>query len=174
MEWKEAIEYAKEELGVYGYVDSSLWEDVVDIAKEILREEYSDQALSRYNDHMESRDWFLLRKAILKRDKNKCVDCGDIATTVHHLSYGNMKTINEKNDCISLCNRCHISRHTSGYPYRNSKIWISKSESKFHTVYYCNPCECQRTFTSTDNPIIFKCAHCGRQKVYLISKGDFE
>jgi hypothetical protein len=174
MEWKEAIEYAKEELGVYGYVDPSLWEDVVDIAKEILHEEYSDQVLSRYNNHMESRDWFLLRKSILKRDNNKCSDCGDVATTVHHLSYNNMKTIYEKNDCISLCNRCHFSRHNSGYPYRNSKIWISKSEAKYHTVYYCNSCECQRTFTSTDNPIIFKCDHCGKQKIYLISKGDFE
>lgn len=40
MEWNEAIEYAKEELGVYGYVDNEQWQCVVELAKELCREDF--------------------------------------------------------------------------------------------------------------------------------------
>jgi hypothetical protein len=172
-DWNEAINYAKEELGVCGYVDEYRWHEVVELAKEFLHDEFCDRVIRRYENHIDSRDWYVLRKAILKRDKHKCKDCGGEATTVHHLSYFNMKTINEKNDCISLCARCHSFRHRPGYIYKNSNIWISRSSNGFHTVYFCNKCETQRTFSSTTNPGIFKCDHCKDVRLYSPNTGGF-
>ena len=177
-EWNEAVEYAKEELGVYGYVDPDTWQEVVDLAKGFLREahyeDYCDYVVSRYQNHINSRDWYLLRKKVLKRDNNKCHDCGEIATTVHHLSYSRLKTPQEQFDCISLCNRCHIHRHKPKYLYTNSLIWISKSTNGHHTVYFCPTCGVQRTFSSVDNPSIFRCDHCKTSLRYSSDERGFE
>lgn len=175
MNWDEALEYAKEELGVYGYVDSDHWNDVVDLAKSICKDDFHECVLAEYNKHINSRSWFVLRKEILKRDGTKCFDCGNIATTVHHLSYSHLGTIKEKNDCISLCHRCHSSRHTQGYPFKNSRHWISKSIDGFYTVFFCSYCNVQRTFHSIPgNNIIFRCDHCGGSKIYSNENKGFD
>jgi hypothetical protein len=64
--------------------------------------------------------WFEKRVQILKRDNNKCINCGGIdKLQVHHRQYHFSKTSktfappwNYKNKyLITLCNNCHNSGH---------------------------------------------------------------
>jgi len=117
MEWKEAIEEAKRNLG-YGGEYIMDWDSVVEEAKEILydnnQEEYDyfcDEAKENYSARLKTEYWKKLRQRRLKRDNFKCGDCGNKATQVHHKRYVNMNTPWEFYELISLCEECHQKRH---------------------------------------------------------------
>ena len=118
MDWEEAIEEAKEELGYSSneYVED--WQRIVDEAKDILTierekeyEEYCDEAWHKYQEHLKSDWWKELRLKRLIRDNFICKDCKEKATEVHHTSYNHLKTPWEIYEIISLCRRCHKKRH---------------------------------------------------------------
>ena len=53
-----------------------------------LREiEKNERWWEEYNEYLESDDWQRKRHVVLKRDKWKCVRCGDKAIQVHHTKY---------------------------------------------------------------------------------------
>jgi hypothetical protein len=118
MNWKEAVEEAREELGYYPnqYVDD--WYRLMDKAREIFEyateEEYiefCDDAYYNHQIYLKSDSWKLLRKKILQRDFFKCCDCEEQATEVHHIEYDYLGTDKEESYCVSLCNICHKKRH---------------------------------------------------------------
>ena len=59
--------------------------------------------------------WRNLRKEVLKRDNNKCQQCGATAAEsghpleIHHVipPKGNKELFYDINNCITLCKRCH-------------------------------------------------------------------
>ena len=63
-----------------------------------------------YVEYLESDEWKERRKAVLKRDKNKCRFCGKKATHIHHLTYKNIFQ-EPLYDLVSLCNGCHQLIH---------------------------------------------------------------
>lgn len=121
MSWEGCVDKAKRELKIYGWVDSEEWKDMIELAKEFFRDEKSEEANIVYNNHIHSDVWKALRKQILDRDNYMCVDCGDRATSVHHCSYSNIGTVLEKNDCISLCKKCHDERENEKDDDKNKR-----------------------------------------------------
>ena len=61
--------------------------------------------------------WRDTREYILKRDRFKCVDCGLLATEVHHIKELTPDNINDEKvsvnpaNLVSLCYDCHRKRH---------------------------------------------------------------
>jgi len=118
MDWEDAVEEAKEELGYTSGEYISNWDEVVDTARYILQEEnnkeYEDiciEAKENYSKRLESDYWKNLREKRLEMDKHTCKDCGNKATQVHHKRYVNMGTPWEIYELVSLCDRCHKKRH---------------------------------------------------------------
>jgi len=118
MDWEEAVEEAKYELGYSPdeYIED--WEEIVDTAKEILNveyEEFYDELLdithNEYQKYLESDKWKKLRLKILERDNFTCQDCNNKAIGVHHLNYDYLGTDKEEKYCISICKNCHLKRH---------------------------------------------------------------
>lgn len=121
MDWNEAMEEAKGELGyIHGeYIKD--FDEVVQLAKDILytwrqenprehqqeKEDYKED----YQEYLKSDRWKILRKHILIKYKYKCRDCGEMATQVHHKRYVNIGTPWEEYELVALCNKCHKKRH---------------------------------------------------------------
>jgi len=143
MDWEDAMDEARKELGYSKdeYVED--WDRLVDEAHDILEynreEEYQEfciEAHYKYKDYLKSDRWKSLRKEILNRDNFKCRDCGCRAEAVHHLTYEFLETPYEKEHCISICNNCHGRRH-------NIIPKIEKIEPKIniHTKKHCPNCK---------------------------------
>ncbi len=85
------------------------WGDKISIAKTGKRR--PDLLVNGYAS-IDGKQW---RMAVLKRDRNRCVDCGKSATHVHHIKpRAQLKTLKELydiNNGVTLCNPCHMRRH---------------------------------------------------------------
>lgn len=117
-EWEWAAEEAKKALGyaTFEYVEE--WGEVVEMAKEILaslhEEEFEDtreEFAEEYKIYLKTPRWLKLREGILVANNYKCIDCGKIASEVHHLSYDNLGKFEEIEDLLPLCSTCHKHRH---------------------------------------------------------------
>jgi hypothetical protein len=181
MKWKDACDEARELLGYHGYVCSDRWEEIVEMAKDILsnyREEeyleYCHNIQSYYDNYINSKSWFEKRKLILIRDKHRCFDCGGVACMVHHFKYDNLGKADEEKDCISVCASCHTIRHSKTDMEKNSRLWFSRTINGYHTVMYCPHCFFQRTWTTLRNRNnVFVCDHCKLKLVYDKNKDNF-
>lgn len=117
--WDEAIQQAKQELGIIGYTEN--WDGVVELAKEIIWEareknprEYEDrdrEAKEFYEDRLKSKSWKEFRSLVFEKKGNKCKDCGGEATQIHHNSYNHLDTPWEIYEVDVLCAVCHERRH---------------------------------------------------------------
>jgi hypothetical protein len=146
MDWEEACDEARINLGLspYGWVGEDNWNDIVEEAKDILREERSRIATWEHKEYLNSPEWKDKREAILKRDNYLCQDCLKLipeifllfnqiefekfeynikADDVHHLDYKYKQTKEEEKYCISLCKLHHELRHCF---IRDGIIWIRK------------------------------------------------
>ncbi|MDF2530707.1 MAG: hypothetical protein K0Q65_288 [Clostridia bacterium] len=66
-----------------------------------------------YNQYLKTYHWELARSAVLKRDENRCADCGklkDESLEVHHVTYIRRGKENLE-DLMTLCKDCHQERH---------------------------------------------------------------
>lgn len=67
-----------------------------------------------YREYLRTQHWALAQSAVLKRDHNKCADCGDSnkekAIEVHHITYIRRGKENLE-DLMTLCKDCHNERH---------------------------------------------------------------
>ncbi|HRI86197.1 MAG TPA: HNH endonuclease [Ignavibacteria bacterium] len=86
-----------------------------------------------YSKHLRNPKWFAKRKAVLKRDKNKCRICGAGKNlVVHHRQYHIDKKCGRFINCwdykmkylITLCRRCHELGHKQ-FIIRNYKFNIT-------------------------------------------------
>lgn len=118
MDWEEAMEDAREELGYYPeqYVED--WDELVETAKEICSaekeyeyEEFCADAKQQHQIYLKSERWKILRLEILNRDNFICQDCKGTAIDVHHIDYNFLGTPDESKYCVSLCKECHMKRH---------------------------------------------------------------
>lgn len=66
------------------------------------------------------KDFFKIRKNILKRDNYKCFLCGNIAIDVHHIEYDKNK--NNYWNLISLCRSCHMKTNGKRKYWKNILI----------------------------------------------------
>lgn len=66
-----------------------------------------------YNEvYLKSDEWKRKRYVVLRRDKWRCVYCGDLATQVHHKRYAKYNIGKEPIDwLVSVCKPCHDSQH---------------------------------------------------------------
>lgn len=65
----------------------------------------------RYYDYLQTEHWKEIKKKILERDRNKCLDCGEaVRLNVHHLTYRNLGNERDE-DLITLCGECHKLYH---------------------------------------------------------------
>jgi len=62
---------------------------------------------SKHQEEYDSLEWQEIREDRLMYDDYTCQDCNMPAEQVHHLRYP-AKSVD---DCISLCEECHLSRH---------------------------------------------------------------
>lgn len=106
-DWDCAVEEAKDQLG-FGdeYIED--WNEVVELAKDIIQED----SKADYQNYLNSEEWKDKRRLVLMRDNYNCNDCANRAREVHHLTYDNLHTEKEIDDCISLYSRCHRNRHS--------------------------------------------------------------
>lgn len=86
---------------------------------EYYKSSYSARKIKRlrrmpYNHYLSSQHWSLIRSAALKRDGNKCADCGaahdEKPLEVHHITYSRRGKENLE-DLLTLCRECHEERH---------------------------------------------------------------
>lgn len=84
---------------------------------------------TQYRKYLKSEAWYVRRSVVLKRDRNKCQDCGGDAQDVHHLTY---ERIFEElpEDLVSLCRPCHQIRHDIHPNKRNRKPKPPKKPKK--------------------------------------------
>lgn len=97
-----------------------LYADMPDISlKEINLPAYIAQTKKAY---IESPQWQILRKQILKRDQYTCQGCGinGVPLEVHHITYINYES-EQLSDLVSVCRDCHQAIHDKhGYDYTNT------------------------------------------------------
>ena len=68
----------------------------------------------RINNLNVSRFWYYFRKRILKRDRNRCVECGSgDKLNVHHIATVINNPLEEysEENCVTLCEKCHRDQH---------------------------------------------------------------
>lgn len=164
MNWEEAVEQAKDNLGYHysEYLSKGEWRLVIDEAKEIIRDDLDYD----YNEYMQSSAWKNLRKNVFNRDNRKCVDCGEYATECHHESYANFGEgfISEMEDCISLCFKCHGERHGNfgRQNYKtvkqnlNDKIIVKQLKRLIHYITDEEEAEVQEVFTKLEEKYFTK------------------
>ena len=68
------------------------------------------ESLEDYSKYLASPHWKERRGLRLELDGNRCQDCGESATEVHHLTYERIGE-EELGDLLSLCRVCHRMRH---------------------------------------------------------------
>jgi len=73
MIWEDAIEEAKEELGVTGWTNN--WDEVMTSAKSIMSLENSKIATEQHQEYLNSQEWKDKREKILKKGSYLCVWC---------------------------------------------------------------------------------------------------
>jgi 5-methylcytosine-specific restriction endonuclease McrA len=66
-----------------------------------------------YNEnYLRSDAWRRKRALVLKRDRHKCVQCGQKATQIHHAKYAPKNIGREPIEwLVSLCRPCHKKQH---------------------------------------------------------------
>jgi len=64
-----------------------------------------------YYEFIKSKTWYEIRKPVLKRDKNKCVHCGNKARHVHHKWYTRPFGKEKLKQLESVCRKCHQTIH---------------------------------------------------------------
>lgn len=117
MDWDDAIEEAKSDMGYSQgeYVDD--WDSVVENAKEILdfqreqeRDDMSIAMKNQHRDYMKSERWKTLRELKLYNN-SVCEKCNHIATQVHHKDYNFLFTPKEYSILMAVCRNCHEKIH---------------------------------------------------------------
>jgi RecQ family ATP-dependent DNA helicase len=75
-------------------------------------------------------DWRKIRESILRRDKFKCVECGDPCdrdeADIHHLLPRSVGGSDEPSNLITLCDGCHAAHHpklAAGLARRATERW---------------------------------------------------
>lgn len=83
--------------------------------------------LKKQNEKSKTK-WEQVRNQILERDNFKCIVCGKPATQVHHIHLRSKRKdlIYEKNNLVSLCDRCHF--HQSNDLYKEQTEVIAKAK----------------------------------------------
>ena len=78
-------------------------------------------------------DWRKIRESILRRDKFKCVECGEPCNRgeadIHHLLPRSAGGSDEPSNLITLCDGCHAARHpklAAGLARRAIERWAVK------------------------------------------------
>ncbi len=65
-----------------------------------------------YRIYLQSSHWRYVRGLALKRDCNKCFECGESKSLqVHHVCYRESPYNTRLTDLITLCNSCHEKEH---------------------------------------------------------------
>jgi 5-methylcytosine-specific restriction endonuclease McrA len=67
------------------------------------------------------KDWFLIRKRVLKRDGYKCRKCGKITDNVHHIIPFAVSSNNGMCNLISLCDK-----HHKNADHQYSRVGVTK------------------------------------------------
>ena len=89
-------------------------------ARNIIQEKVDAAYLFRrniYDEYMCSQEWYEKRKECFSTHGLNCLDCGSVATDIHHLHYETLGDEDPQNDLHPLCNSCHHHRHTTGNLY---------------------------------------------------------
>jgi 5-methylcytosine-specific restriction endonuclease McrA len=83
-------------------------------------------------------DWYIIRKAAIRRDGSTCQDCGDTgcALDVHHIIALYLGGTNLLCNLMTLCKPCHRLRHKSWKPARagrtiNAQIQQTTKEGSY-------------------------------------------
>lgn len=66
-----------------------------------------------------------VRVAVLRRDKNKCRNCGSgVYLEVHHIIYRSQGGTDAKSNLMTLCDKCHADKHKGErvYPFMMKKV----------------------------------------------------
>lgn len=167
VDWDDAMEEARNELGYQEgeYVDN--WDMLVDTARDwfdyLRQNEYEDFCVDAYHQHREylqSDRWRKLRLQIIKRDNFICKDCGKKGVDVHHIDYQYLNTDEEKNFCVLLCRECHKKRHN----IEDKKIKIKEEIKVFKKGLPCPICSKITELRQTMSGKQYLClnyAYCG-------------
>lgn len=81
--------------------------------KKIKKKPKIDYPKLSYRDYLKTPYWKKVRQAVLKRDDNKCVVCGNTKMLqIHHESYKHVgRELKHLDDLLTLCSKCHKEHH---------------------------------------------------------------
>lgn len=71
---------------------------------------YSEEWWSLYAEYLESSEWKLRRREVMRRDNGTCQSCGNPAEQVHHMTYERIGN-EDMEDLLAICRRCHRLAH---------------------------------------------------------------
>ncbi len=123
--WDRAMKSARSELG-YGelqYVDD--WYFLMEKVK-FYFSKISKEEKDIYKRYQKTDEWKELRKYIFIKFKNKCIDCNSESQCIHHLTYDNLYSEKEKDDCVALCMICHMKRHNLKQGENENNVFVGK------------------------------------------------
>lgn len=107
--------YSNEIRFEFSHLNYNKWLNDIDFEKKqiykwISEANYNTSKYAKYRNYLISENWLVKRNQVLKRDKNICQVCNNLAEEVHHKTYKNL--YNEPlDDLVSLCRNCHIEVH---------------------------------------------------------------
>lgn len=69
-----------------------------------------------YQEYLQSPEWQVRRKRILRRDGYQCDKCGSpVNVEVHHIKYPEVWGTEKDTDLVTLCARCHGAMHANNW-----------------------------------------------------------
>lgn len=86
---------------------------------ELLDQKRAEKVKSskEYGEYIKSNEWQETRQRIIKRDRFRCVMCGEPKNLhVHHITYENLGEEKDA-DLVTLCEKCHIELHDIEMPH---------------------------------------------------------
>jgi len=89
-------------------------------------------------EYYSTQRWRIIRSLVIKRDNHKCQQCNadeiHALLHVHHFSYENVGTSREKDDCTTLCQKCHDKLHEE-YNQRIGKLSDEETNKRIDLAY---------------------------------------
>ncbi len=78
---------------------------------------------SEYHSHLRSEYWREVRRQVWRRDKGKCVVCGEPGQDIHHRDYSfKFREMDGLHTVELRCEVCHAEAHGRPHPLRTDVL----------------------------------------------------
>ena len=114
---------------------------------------------SSYAAYLQSDLWRTIRTKILKRDRYKCIRCGQTASQVHHCNYRKSTLLGKVPEAlVAVCRDCHRGAEFAGT--RKTGVREASVALGFRTVRVCACCGREKSWVRFYRSSVDVCKLC--------------